>query len=114
MPHAKEHPLAHCIVVPHGCLLTGETVRVVDWLDRCGEAASVAVAPGASIMVRVDALWRFATEWGGSEPIPVAEAVAVIAWRRHGSRRGNIAGGLIILPATELPSYDPVPVGVIS
>ncbi|MCJ2020569.1 hypothetical protein MKK84_24600 [Methylobacterium sp. E-065] len=104
MAHSKEHPLAHRFVVPHGYLLTGETVRVIDWLDRCGEFMGAEIPPRSAVSIRVDRL-RFRGKWGGEEPIAPDQAVAVI--ERSGS-------GVWILHASELPSYDPVPVGVIS
>lgn len=105
MPHLKEHPLAHRFVVPHGYLLTGETVRVIDWLDRCGERVPDQVPPRTSVCLRMDGR-RFFARWDGENFALAENLVAVIRAGRGCKVR--------LMSADELPAYDLVPVGVIS
>lgn len=93
MPHAKEHPLAGRRVVPDA--QTGATLYVVDWLDRL---------PGVGHLLRPNH--------------PVGRAfrhrVAGLDLHESGAVLARTAAGLTLVHHAELPSYDPVPVGVIS
>ena len=93
MPHAKEHPLAGRMVVPDAA--TGEAVRIVDWLDRLS---------GAAYLLRpanpVGRAFRLRTEPAGLHASGAVLAKATV--------------GVVLVHHAELPSYDPVPVGVIS
>ncbi|MGF6250178.1 hypothetical protein ABID82_005018 [Methylobacterium sp. PvP062] len=95
MPHAKEHPLAGRRVVPHQQSRTGETVRVIDWLDRL---------PGGLSLLHPDH--------------PAARAfrrrVTALDLHASGAVLARTASGLTLVHHAELPAYDPVPVGVIS
>lgn len=93
MPHAKDHPLAGRRVVLDE--QTGETVYVVDWLDRL---------PGNGTLLR--------------PTHPVARAfrrrLAALDLHESGAVLARTAAGLTLVHHAELPAYDPVPVGLIS
>ena len=95
MPHAKEHPHAGRDVVPHFASATGATVFVVDWLDRMPELA-VLLRSDTSVGMAYRARTR------GQD---LHDSGIVVA----GDGRGRC-----LVHHDELPSYDPVPVGVIS
>ena len=80
MPQAKEHPLTDHHVVTNSGLALGETVYVIDWIDRLLGL----IAPGLR---------------GTASP----DAVLV---------RDRL--GRLLVPAAELPAYDPVTVGYVS
>ena len=83
--HAKEHPLAGRVVIPNSSLYCGGPVEVVDWMDR---------EPCLSIEAahRVSGWYR-----------PDANSVLI---------RDRI--GFALLPAEDLPTYDPQPAGFVS
>lgn len=93
MPHAVEHPLAHRRVVVNA--MTGEVIRVIDWLDRL---------PGTSYLLRpgnpIGTVFRRRIKKDG-----LHESGAVLVKSGVGFR---------LVHHAELPAYDPVPVGVIS
>ncbi|MCJ2067824.1 hypothetical protein MKK75_03205 [Methylobacterium sp. J-030] len=93
MPHAKEHPLAGRRVVPDA--MTGEEIRIVDWIDRL---------PGGLALLHPDH--------------PVARTfrrrLAVLDLHASGAVLARSTAGLTLVHHAELPSYDPVPVGMIS
>ncbi|QGY05550.1 hypothetical protein MMSR116_29385 [Methylobacterium mesophilicum SR1.6/6] len=93
MPHPKEHPLAGRRVVPDA--ETGEELKIIDWLDRLR---------GGLALLHPDH--------------PEARAfrlrVAVLDLHASGAVLARSTAGLTLVHHAELPSYDPVPVGVIS
>jgi len=93
MTHRKEHPLACRRVCIDG--LSGEVVKVVDWLDRlenCGYLLRPGNPVGTVFRARIR---RFGLHESG----------AVLCRSRVGFR---------LVHHDEMPAYDPVPVGVIS
>ncbi|MCJ2051678.1 hypothetical protein [Methylobacterium sp. J-070] len=93
MPHAKEHPLAGYHVVPDP--MTGEVLKIVDWLDRL---------PGVSFLLRPH------------HPIGrgFRDRLATYGLHESGAVLAHAPAGLTLVHHAELPSYDPVPIGVIS
>ena len=96
MPHAKEHPYACHHIVPHFAGETGASVFIVDWLDRMGSEEARLLASDTSVGMAYRARTR------GQD---LHDSGVVFA----GDGRGRC-----LVHHAELPSYDPVPVGVIS
>lgn len=93
MTHQKEHPLAYRRVCVDG--LSGEVVKVVDWLDRlehCGYLLRTGNPVGTVFRRRIERLG-----------LHVSGAVLV-----------RSPEGFRLVHHDELPAYDPVPMGVIS
>ena len=93
MPHAKEHPLAGRRVVPDA--MTGASLYIIDWIDRL---------PGGLALLHPD----------HPEARAFRHRVAVLDVHASGAVLARSTTGLTLVHHAELPSYDPVPVGVIS
>lgn len=93
MPHEKEHPLAYRRVVVNA--MTGEVVKVIDWLDRL---------PGTSYLLRP----------GNPVGVVFRSRIEGLGLHVSGAILARSAVGFKLVHHAELPSYDPEPVGVIS